>query len=286
MGEPNGKKFWNPKVMYIVVQKHILDRFGELQKDGSLRPPRQAAVLYDYVMSQRLWDFIAWYNIRGKNRPLRYIVIKDDLKLAQRGGAVDLFQFCYSLCFTYCYSVPFPLGNPNQPSPVKYAKHFAEIIAQQILTTDTSFDSFRTTSNLNRPHLCKTHSDAATLQGATSRAGSTRGTPRGTPRLKAVPAPGSNASTANGSHPVKMGGEHRRQAQARQHYNQFPNGRTSYSQHQGHQQMKNLPGGGKQGQGGRSARGRDCGGTKKNGPSGYYHNSGQDTREQPRTYNH
>lgn len=147
-------KMWTPKVMFIVVQKHILDRFGEVTQGGSLRPPKKAAVLYDYVLSIRLWDFIAWYNVRGKNRPLRYIVIKDDLKLAAKGGAVDLFQFCYALCFTYCYSAPFPLGNPNQPSPVKYAKHFAENIAQQILTTDISFDSFRTNRNLNRPHLC------------------------------------------------------------------------------------------------------------------------------------
>merc|ERR1719334_2925127 len=148
-------KMYNPKIMFVVVQKTILDRFGEATPQG-LRPPRQAAVIYDYVLSVRLWDFVAWYNTKGKNRPLRYIIVKDGMELAKKGGAVDAFQFCYALCFMYAYSVPFPLGNPNQPAPIKYAKHFAEIISQQILTTDRNFDTLKTPMGLNRPHLCIT----------------------------------------------------------------------------------------------------------------------------------
>merc|ERR1719323_1709839 len=153
---PNEKKAYNPKVQFVVVQKTILDRFGEEMPDQRLQPPKQAAVIFDYILSVRLWDFVAWYNTRGKNRPLRYIIVKDGLNLAN-GGAVDAFQFCYALCFMYAYSVPFPLGNPNQPAPIKYAKHFAEIISQQILTTDRNFDTLQTPDTLNRPHLCVTN---------------------------------------------------------------------------------------------------------------------------------
>jgi len=147
-----GNSVWNPKIVYIVVQKNILDRFGQLE-NGMLRPPKQAAVIFDYVLSHRIWDFVAWFNTRGKNRPLRYIVVSDDMKLADNGGGVDLFNFVYALCWMYAYSVPFPLGNPNQPAPIKYAKHFAEVISQQILSTDTGFESLKTDKSLNRPHL-------------------------------------------------------------------------------------------------------------------------------------
>merc|ERR1719233_207456 len=154
---PDGKAY-SPKIQFLVVQKTILDRFGQITNNG-LRPPQKAAVIYDYVLSVRLWDFVAWYNTKGKNRPLRYIIVKDGMDLANRGGAVDAFQFCYALCFMYAYSVPFPLGNPNQPAPIKYAKHFAEIISQQILGTDKDFQSLKTAPGLNRPHLCTTKVD-------------------------------------------------------------------------------------------------------------------------------
>merc|ERR1711879_637884 len=135
-------KLYSPKIQFVVVQKTILDRFGEVQHDNSLRPPRKASVIFDYVLSVRLWDFVAWYNTRGKNRPLRYIIVKDGMDLAKKDGAVDAFQFCYALC-------------------IKYAKHFAEIISQQILNSDKSFESLQTPEHLNRPHLCVTESTSA-----------------------------------------------------------------------------------------------------------------------------
>merc|ERR1712187_967017 len=39
-------KMYNPKIQFVVVQKTILDRFGEVQHDNSLRPPRKASVIF------------------------------------------------------------------------------------------------------------------------------------------------------------------------------------------------------------------------------------------------
>lgn len=153
------KPKWKPPLQFIVVQKKILWRFGEMTPDGQVRTPRnEAVVLHDYVMSARVWDFIGWFNTSGKNRPLRYIVVKDEMKLSKNpGGAVDLFQFCYSLSYMYAYGIPFPFGNPNQPSPIKYAKHFAENIAQGILSTDSSMMSLQSSSGpmlaMGNPHV-------------------------------------------------------------------------------------------------------------------------------------
>merc|ERR1719499_466644 len=91
--QKGSKTKWKPKIQFIVVQKKILWRFGEI-KGGQIRTPsHEAVVLHEHVMSHRVWDFIGWFNTSGKNRPLRYIVVRDELKLAQDpGSAVDLFQ--------------------------------------------------------------------------------------------------------------------------------------------------------------------------------------------------
>jgi len=143
---------WKPNIQFVVVQKKILWRFAEVTQQGIRTPRCEAVVLYDHVMSFRVWDFIGWFNTQGKNRPIRYVVVRDDLKLAENpNGAVDLFQFCYALCYMYSYGIPFPFGNPNQPAPIKYAKHFAENKAQGILTTDQNMESLVSSSG---PKLC------------------------------------------------------------------------------------------------------------------------------------
>jgi len=148
------KKDWCPKVQFIVAQKRILDRFGELMSDGSVREPKKATIIFDYVLSNVVWDFIAWFNTRGKNRPLRYIVVLDELKLYGNHAAVrGMFQFIFALTYTYPFSIPFAMGNTNQPASIKLAKHYCDSWSQQILSTDHDLRQLETSPNLNRPQL-------------------------------------------------------------------------------------------------------------------------------------
>jgi len=69
-------------------------------------------------------------------------------------GGYDLFQFIYSLLYTYTYSIPFPLGGTAQPGPITYAKHYAETFAQMISGQDTNLHDLQLAPNLkNRPHI-------------------------------------------------------------------------------------------------------------------------------------
>merc|ERR1719193_584529 len=145
---------WKPAVEFIVVQKNVHARFAEKLPNGRIATPRsEAVVIHNYVTSARVWDFIGWFNTSGKNRPMRYVVVKDELELAKR-APVDLFQLCYAMCYTYSYGIPFPFGNPNQPSPIKIAKHFAENVSQGILPGDQSEVDFEGCVASERPRVC------------------------------------------------------------------------------------------------------------------------------------
>eukprot|EP00495_Collosphaeridae_sp_1-RS-2012_P002251 TRINITY_DN1974_c0_g1_i1.p1 TRINITY_DN1974_c0_g1~~TRINITY_DN1974_c0_g1_i1.p1 ORF type:complete len:265 (+),score=48.01 TRINITY_DN1974_c0_g1_i1:111-797(+) len=148
------RKDWCPKIQFVVAQKRILDRFGQLMEDGSVREPKNATIIYDYVLSNVVWDFIAWFNTRGKNRPLRYIVVLDELKLHSSHQAVRaMLQFIFALTYTYPFSIPFATGNTNQPASIKLAKHYCDSWSQQILSTDQDLRQLETSPNLNRPQL-------------------------------------------------------------------------------------------------------------------------------------
>jgi len=152
----NGKKkstLWKPKIQFIVVQKRILDRIGVMNR-GRLDNPRDAVVVYDTCLEKKLWDFVAWFNTKGKNRPLRYIVLKDDLGIAKdHQNVLAFFKLIYATTFLYPFSLPFTMGNVNQPGVVKLAKHYSELWSQMIFSSDQSFDSLETNPKLNRPHL-------------------------------------------------------------------------------------------------------------------------------------
>jgi len=161
------KKDWCPKIQFIVAQKRILDRFGQLMPDGSVREPRNATIIYDYVLSNVVWDFIAWFNTRGKNRPLRYIVVLDELKLYQNHAAVRaMLQFIFALTYTYPFSIPFATGNTNQPASIKLAKHYCDSWSQQILSTDQDLRQLETSPNLNRPQLSLRKTPIPMVNGA------------------------------------------------------------------------------------------------------------------------
>jgi len=153
----NGKPkmgFWKPKIQFVVVQKRILDRIGVPDGRGNLNNPRDAVVVFDTCLEKKLWDFVAWFNTKGKNRPLRYIVVKDDLGVAKdHAHACSMFKMIYAMTYLYPFSLPFTMGNVNQPGVVKLAKHYSELWSQMIFTRDTDFDSLETNPRLNRPHL-------------------------------------------------------------------------------------------------------------------------------------
>jgi len=153
-------KKWKPKLEYLLCNKNTIDRFGLLdQKTGLARSLNKPCVVYDHVLSDRLWDFIIFPYHYKKNadrtKGVRYIVLYDDLKLAtKKQGAVDLFQFIFGLTYMFAFSVPFPLGGGAQPAPICYAKHYAELSSQQILNSDRRIDDLAINKNLrSRPHV-------------------------------------------------------------------------------------------------------------------------------------
>eukprot|EP00483_Globobulimina_turgida_P007749 UN07764 len=153
-------KKWKPKLQYILCNKNTIDRFGLLdQKTGLCRSLNKPCVIYDHVLSDRLWDFIIFPYHYKKNadrtKGVRYIVLFDDLKLAKKcGAALDLFQFIFSLTYMFAFSIPFPLGGTAQPAPIVYAKHYAESFSQSILSNDKQLESLRINKDLyNRPHI-------------------------------------------------------------------------------------------------------------------------------------
>lgn len=153
-------KKWKPKLEYVLCNKNTIDRFGLLdQKTGLCRSLNKPCVIYDHVLSDRLWDFIIFPYHYKKNadrtKGVRYIVLFDDLKLAKKcGAALDLFQFIFSLTYMFAFSVPFPLGGTAQPAPIVYAKHYAESFSQSILCHDKQLEHLKINSHLsNRPHI-------------------------------------------------------------------------------------------------------------------------------------
>merc|ERR1712013_606636 len=153
-------KKWKPKLEYLLCNKNTWDRFGLLdQKTGLARSLNKPCVVYDHVLSDRLWDFIIFPYHYKKNadrtKGVRYIVLHDDLKLAKhKTGAVDLFQFIFGLTYMFAFSVPFPLGGGAQPAPICYAKHYAELSSQQILNSDKRIEDLAIHEHLRtRPHV-------------------------------------------------------------------------------------------------------------------------------------
>jgi len=129
------KSKWDVKLEYTVAQRDIIDRFGEYQ-NGKVMQCRDPCVIFDPILSNRLWDAVMLLSTNVKARPVRYVWMKDGLKLAAGQGFVDAYQFIYSLTWCYAMSVPWPMGNCSAPHTLKYAKKYAETAAQIILPED------------------------------------------------------------------------------------------------------------------------------------------------------
>jgi len=150
---------WRPKINFLVVNKSILDRFGIVDEMQSYRSVNSPCVIMDDITSNRLFDFILWpYHPKkeeNKTKPVRYIVLKDDMKISEDPGAcLDMFQYIYSLCYCFVFAIPFPLGNTSNPSVLVYAKRYAESFGQIIFEQDRSLKALaRSRYLINRPDL-------------------------------------------------------------------------------------------------------------------------------------
>ena len=162
------------KLTFIIVSGSIIDRFGikcsgncgvekcgKDSEDGGgfdVKPICDPCVIYNGITSERMWDFII-YPFHPKQKvdrckPLRYIVLRDDSNLSDYlansnvNGAWDLWQFIYTLLYSYAFSIPFPMGPTTQPGPIQYAKHYAQSFSQMIFQSDKKFKDLDIVSSL------------------------------------------------------------------------------------------------------------------------------------------
>ena len=78
-------------------------------------------------------------------RPLRYVVLKDDMKLGKENnvmGTYNLFQYMHTLSDTFVFAIPFPMAGTTQLGPLKYAKDYAETTSQVVFESDTKVCQF------------------------------------------------------------------------------------------------------------------------------------------------
>jgi len=162
--EEKHKVKWKPKMQFIVVSKSPVEKFGVYDDRAQMvQPLNFPAVVFRGITSSKLWDFFMWNYHPNKARkihnikPLRYVVLKDELKLGQSkrtNQPVALFEIINTLFYTYCFSIPFPLGGTSQPGPIVYAKHYAETFSQMILSSDRNLRDMSVAGNLtSRPHV-------------------------------------------------------------------------------------------------------------------------------------
>lgn len=157
---------WKPKLQFIICSKSPIEKFGirsRYNNRSSISPLQFPAVVFRGITSTKLWDFFMWNyhpNKRSKIdmiKPLRYVVLKDELKLCEqngRNGPLALFEIINALFYTYCFAIPFPLGGTSQPGPIVYAKHYAETFSQMILSNDHSLNDLKISNNLKtRPQI-------------------------------------------------------------------------------------------------------------------------------------
>ncbi len=66
------------------------------------------------------------------------MILKDSIGLCKgkQNNVMSLMNIIYALSFTYHPSLPFIQGGTSQPSPITWAKHYAEKFASLVLRSD------------------------------------------------------------------------------------------------------------------------------------------------------
>jgi len=117
--------------------------------------PTKPVVVIPVGMMHRTWfDFYILGNPKDfKAKPRRYVLVRDDLGVTKKMMNFNsLCNFVLALMWGYCMCVPFSTGCSSQPSCVKVAKHYAELISQMILSEDHTLNRF-SVNRKNRPQI-------------------------------------------------------------------------------------------------------------------------------------
>jgi len=156
------KIHWKPKIVALISPKACLDdicRAEQIEKNqyelSSPGMPTRPVVVIPKSMMHRSWfDFFILGNPKdSKAKPRRYVLVRDDLGVSKSmRNFSSVCNFILALMWGYCMSIPFSTGCSSQPSCVKVAKHYAELLSQIILSSDTTFKRF-TVNKKNRPHI-------------------------------------------------------------------------------------------------------------------------------------
>jgi len=153
---------WKPKIVALISPKACLDDICRVSQidENKYEPshpgmPTRPVVVIPKSMMHRSWfDFFILGNPKdSKAKPRRYVLVRDDLGVTKRMTNFNcLCNFILALMWGYCMSIPFSTGCSSQPSCVKVAKHYAELLSQIILSSDTTFKRF-SVNRKNRPHI-------------------------------------------------------------------------------------------------------------------------------------
>jgi len=153
---------WKPKIVALVSPKAGQDDICsaqlvapdhyELRSPGT---PSKPVVIIQQGMMHRSWfDFFILGNPKDtKAKPRRYVLVRDDLGVTKMMKNFNcLCNYILALMWGFCMSVPFSTGCSSQPSCVKVAKHYAELMSQIILSSDMNFERF-SVNKKNRPQI-------------------------------------------------------------------------------------------------------------------------------------
>jgi len=119
-----------PRILFVVVQKRVVARFINKMNYQTVPP---GTVIAETVVSNQFWDFflVPCSPPPGCTAtPTRFIVVKDELDLSNKGGQNDLECFTNQMCNLY-YNWP---GSIRVPACVKYSYKLAQQFSQSMVS--------------------------------------------------------------------------------------------------------------------------------------------------------
>jgi len=153
---------WKPKIIALISPKAGQDDICRAQlnpnKEFELNSPgmpsKPVVVLQREMMHRSWFEFFMLGNPKDyKAKPRRYVLVRDDMGVTDAMRNFNcLCNYLLALMWGYCMSIPFSTGCSSQPSPVKVAKHYAELLSQIILSSDDTFARF-SVNRKNRPQI-------------------------------------------------------------------------------------------------------------------------------------
>jgi len=153
---------WKPKIISLISPKAGQDDIcraqpispDEYELSSPGMPSKPVVVLQRDMMHRSWFEFFMLGNPKDyKAKPRRYVLVRDDMGVTNVMRNFNcLCNYLLALMWGYCMSIPFSTGCSSQPSPVKVAKHYAELLSQIILSSDDTFQRF-SVNRKNRPQI-------------------------------------------------------------------------------------------------------------------------------------